>query len=92
MTRLQLIEVLGRRLEVGHAEAEKILDTFFGAIVDALKKDDKVELRGFGSFRVKKRAARTARNPRTGASVEVPAKSIPYFKASKELKESVEGC
>ena len=58
--------------------------------LDALRKEEKVELRGFGSFRVKRRAARVARNPRTGASVQVREKVIPYFKPSKELKQLVE--
>ena len=87
---MQLVEELSRKLGVNHTEAETIVDAFFGAIVDALKKEDKVELRGFGSFRVKKRPARTARNPRTGESVQVPEKMIPYFKASKELKQLIE--
>ncbi|MBI2841282.1 MAG: integration host factor subunit beta [Acidobacteria bacterium] len=91
MTKMQLIEQLSKKMEVNHAEAEGIVDAFFQAIVDALKKEDKVELRGFGSFRVKKRAARMARNPRTGAAVPVPEKVIPYFKASKELKQLIEG-
>jgi len=90
MTRVQLVESLGQKLEVSHAEAEKIVDTFFTSIVEALRKEEKVELRGFGSFRVKRRAARVARNPRTGESVQVREKVIPYFKPSKELKQLVE--
>lgn len=90
MTKMQLIEQLGRKLEINHAEAETIVETFFQSIVDALKRDDKVELRGFGSFRVKKRDARQARNPRTGEPVQVPEKTIPYFKASKELKAIID--
>lgn len=87
---MQLIEQLSKKIDVNHADAEVIVDAFFQAVIDALKREDKVELRGFGSFRVKKRAARVARNPRTGASVPVPEKIVPYFKASKELKQLVE--
>ncbi len=90
MTKMQLIEQLSQKLEVNHTESEKIVESFLGSIVEALRKGDKVELRGFGSFRVKTRGARVARNPRTGESVPVAEKTIPYFKASKELKTIVD--
>lgn len=68
-------------------DIEKVVDAFFGGISSALIDGDRVELRGFGTFSVKERAARTGRNPRTGASVHVDAKRLPFFKTGKELRE-----
>ena len=67
-------------------EVALIVNTVFDSITHSLTKGDKVEIRGFGSFRVKQRAPRKGRNPRTGESVQVPAKRIPYFRAGKDLK------
>ncbi|MFQ5768853.1 MAG: HU family DNA-binding protein, partial [Acidobacteriota bacterium] len=63
--------------------------TIFDSIIEALRKEEKIELRGFGSFRIRNRHSRVGRNPKTGARVEVPAKKIPYFKPGKELKELI---
>jgi integration host factor subunit beta len=63
----------------------------FDSIVDSLKEGEKIELRGFGSFRIRQRGSRTGRNPKTGARVDVPSKSIPYFKPGKELRELLNG-
>lgn len=68
-------------------DVEKIVDTIFGSITDALANGDRVELRGFGAFSVKHREARTGRNPRTGETVEVEAKRMPFFKTGKALRE-----
>ncbi|HZY32088.1 MAG TPA: HU family DNA-binding protein, partial [Candidatus Methylomirabilis sp.] len=68
---------------------EIIVNTVFDSIVDALRKDEKIELRGFGSFRIRQRRSRQGRNPKTGDKVDVPAKRIPYFKPGKELKELI---
>lgn len=68
-------------------DVERIINTIFGEISDALCKGDRVELRGFGAFSVKHRPARTGRNPRTGAPVSVAAKRVPFFKTGKELRE-----
>jgi len=68
-------------------DVERIINTIFGEIADALCKGDRVELRGFGAFSVKHRPARTGRNPRTGAPVSVAAKRVPFFKTGKELRE-----
>jgi integration host factor subunit beta len=65
------------------------VNTVFDSIVDALRKDEKIELRGFGSFRIRQRRSRQGRNPKTGDKVDVPAKRIPYFKPGKELKELI---
>ncbi|GMG82173.1 integration host factor subunit beta [Paralimibaculum aggregatum] len=68
-------------------DVERIVSTVFDEITEALARGDRVELRGFGAFSVKNRDARTGRNPRTGEAVEVPEKTVPFFKAGKELRE-----
>jgi integration host factor subunit beta len=70
-----------------HRDIERIVTTVFEEISAALSRGDRVELRGFGAFSVKRRAARLGRNPRTGESVRVAAKHLPYFKTGKELRE-----
>ncbi len=70
-----------------HRDVERIVSTIFEEITSALSKGDRVELRGFGAFSVKERASRVGRNPRTGDKVEVAAKSVPYFKTGKELRD-----
>ena len=69
------------------AEIEKIVDLFFGEIIQRLADGGRVELRGFGAFSTRDRSPRQGRNPRTGASVEVPSKRVPYFKPGKEVRE-----
>lgn len=68
-------------------DIEKIVSTFFDSITEQLARDGRVELRGFGAFSTRQRKARTGRNPRTGESVQVPAKRVPYFKPGKEMRE-----
>ena len=70
-------------------DVENIVNAIFGEIVTALAKGDRVELRGFGAFSVKERDARVGRNPRTGSSVSVEAKRVPFFKTGKELREKL---
>ena len=70
-----------------HRDIERIVNVIFDEIVDALARGDRVELRGFGAFTVKHRAARLGRNPRTGTSVPVAEKFVPFFKTGKELRE-----
>jgi len=70
-----------------HRAVERIVSTVFDEITDALVRGDRVELRGFGAFSVKHRPERTGRNPRTGEAVHVPAKTVPFFKTGKELRE-----
>src|SRR5712692_359563 len=91
ITRAELIEEVFRALETTRREAKVVVDTVFNCIVRALRRDEKVEVRGFGSFRIRQRGARTGRNPKSGAVVDVPAKRIPYFKPSKELKKRLSG-
>ena len=89
LTKAGLIAAVQETLGVPRAEAARIVELILDSIVRALRAGDKVEVRGFGSFRLRQRAPRTGRNPKTGARVDVPAKKIPYFKPSKELKEQV---
>ena len=70
-------------------DIEKIVDTVFNEITDELARGDRVELRGFGAFSVKERASRVGRNPRTGETVEVEAKRLPFFKTGKALREKL---
>jgi integration host factor subunit beta len=72
-------------------DVERIVSTIFDEIAGALSRGDRVELRGFGAFSVKRRGARTGRNPRTGAAVDVTEKYIPFFKTGKELREKLNG-
>ena len=87
MTKAELVEQVARSTELTKKHAEIIVNTVFESIVDSLKAGEKIELRGFGSFRIRKRGARIGRNPKTGAKVQVPAKRIPYFKPGKDLRE-----
>ena len=91
VTKADLVEEVIRVTELPRKESETIVETVFESIIQALKKDEKIEIRGFGSFRTRQRRGRTGRNPKTGDKVEVPAKRIPFFKPSKELKEFVNG-
>ena len=91
MTKADLVEEVVRVSELSKKQAEIIVNTVFQSIVEALRHDDKIELRGFGSFRVRKRRSRQGRNPKTGDRVDVPAKRIPYFKPGKELKDLING-
>jgi integration host factor subunit beta len=72
-------------------ESKAVVETIFGSIIGALQGGDRIEIRGFGSFRARQRRGRTGRNPKTGAKVEVPPKRVPFFKPSKELKNHVNG-
>jgi integration host factor subunit beta len=87
MTKSKLLEELVARYPDRSAEQlQHFLDAFFQTIQETLCQDDKVELRGFGSFRVRHRKPRLGRNPKTGEPVSVPAKKVPFFKAGRELK------
>jgi integration host factor subunit beta len=89
MTKADLIEEISRVCEFTRKDSEVIVEAIFDSVVRALRDGDKIEIRGFGSFRTRQRKARIGRNPKTGARVDVPAKRIPYFKPSKELKDLV---
>ncbi|HTC18880.1 MAG: integration host factor subunit beta [Stellaceae bacterium] len=88
MTKSELIQHLAERNpHLYQRDVERIVSTIFDEIAAALSRGDRVELRGFGAFSVKRRGARMGRNPRTGASVQVGEKHIPFFKTGKELRE-----
>jgi integration host factor subunit beta len=87
MTKAELVEKVANTTQLTKKHAELIVNTVFESIVQSLKEGEKIELRGFGSFRIRHRGARIGRNPKTGDRVAVPPKRIPYFKPGKELKE-----
>ena len=89
VTKADLVEEVVRVTELPRKESEAVVETIFESIIGALQGGDRIEIRGFGSFRTRQRQPRIGRNPKTGARVEVPAKRIPYFKPSKELKDVV---
>ena len=89
MTKADLVEEVAKVTELTRKDSEVIVDTLFESVIKALREGDKLEVRGFGSFRVRQRNARVGRNPKTGEKVEVPAKRVPYFKPSKELKDLI---
>jgi len=89
MTKADLVEEVAKVTELTRKDSEVIVDTLFESVIKALRTGDKLEVRGFGSFRVRQRNARVGRNPKTGEKVEVPAKRVPYFKPSKELKDLI---
>jgi integration host factor subunit beta len=89
MTKAELIDEVSKVVEMTRKDSEIIVETIFESIVNSLHKGDKIEIRGFGSFRTRQRQPRVGRNPKTGSRVEVPSKRIPYFKPSKELRDLV---
>jgi integration host factor subunit beta len=87
MIRSELVQLLAKdNPELTTVELEKLVDTFFQAIVDQLASGGRIELRGFGAFSTRERTARVGRNPRTGVAVDVSAKRVPYFKPGKEMR------
>ena len=90
LTKADLIEEVARVVEIPRRDAAVIVERILDSMVHAIERGDKVEIRGFGSFRTRPRRARVGRNPKTGARVEVPAKKIPFFKPSKELRNVVD--
>jgi integration host factor subunit beta len=91
MTKADLVEEVIRVASLSKKDAETVVNTVFDQVVEALRRDDKIELRGFGSFRVRRRRSRQGRNPKTGDKVDVPSKRIPYFKPGKELRDLING-
>jgi integration host factor subunit beta len=89
MTKADLVEEVAQLGDLTRRDGEVIVDTIFESVIHALQSGDKIEIRGFGSFRIRQRKPRTGRNPKTGAKVDVPAKRVPYFKPSKELRDLV---
>lgn len=91
MTKSELIERLSDEYDLlNKRDAEAIVNLIFGGISDALAQGDRVEIRGFGSFSVRERDAREARNPKSGELVKIPSRRTPFFKTGKELRERVD--
>ncbi len=86
ITKMQIAEFVSAHADIPQSASANAVRSVLDGVVDALTQGDKVELRGFGSFRIRERAARVGRNPKTGDSVAVPAKRIPYFKPGKDLR------
>ncbi len=99
MTKADLVDDVANAAELTKKDAERLVEIVFESIIESLivfesiieslNQGEKIELRGFGSFRVRERGARRGRNPKTGQPVSIPAKRVPYFKAGKELKELI---
>ena len=89
MTKADLIARVSQAVGMTRKDSEIIAETIFDSIVKSLHASDRIEIRGFGSFRTRQRQPRIGRNPKTGALVEVPSKTVAYFKLSKELKDMI---
>lgn len=89
MTKADLVEQVASEAEMTKKDAEQLVEIIFESIIETLNKGEKIELRGFGSFRTRQRGARKGRNPKTGTAVNIPAKRVAYFKPGKELKEVI---
>ncbi|MBI4817171.1 MAG: integration host factor subunit beta [Deltaproteobacteria bacterium] len=90
MNKSELVERLADRAKITKKRAEQVVNLIFEQMTDALKRGDRIEIRGFGSFTSKSHDAYTGRNPKTGETIHVPAKRTPFFKVGKELKERVD--
>jgi integration host factor subunit beta len=91
MTKADLINIVAQKANLQHKQSEMVVSLVFDMMTDALKKDDRIEIRGFGSFVNRSYGAYQGRNPKTGQIVQVPPKRVPFFKVGKELKERVDG-
>jgi len=89
MTKADLVDEIAERTGLTKKDVAETVDEFLNAVARALETGKHIEIRGFGTFKVKDRKARIARNPRTGDAVQVPARRVPVFKVSKELKDKV---
>lgn len=89
MTKTELVNSMAEKAGLSKADTEKALKSFVDTVTDALQQDDKISLVGFGTFSVGDRAARTGKNPQTGAALQIPAAKVPKFKAGKALKDAV---
>lgn len=89
MTKADLVEQVAKEADMTKKDAEQLVEIIFDSITESLNRGEKIELRGFGSFRVRERNSRMGRNPKTGDAVAIPAKRVAYFKPGKELKELI---
>ena len=87
MTKAELVEEVARATELTKKDAERLVEVVFRSLIEALNAGEKIELRGFGSFRLRERNSRRGRNPKTGTPVDIPAKRVAYFKPGKELRQ-----
>ena len=90
MTKADIVDVIASATGLTKVETEAVVDGFIATVIDTMKQGKNIEIRGFGSFKVKKRKGRVARNPRTGEQVMVQEHFVPIFKVSKELKHLVD--
>src|ERR1700735_5151741 len=90
MTKAELLNVVAEKAHLQHKQAEMVVNMVFDMMSDALKRDDRIEIRGFGSFVNRSYGSYQGRNPKTGQVVQVPPKRVPFFKVGKELKEMVD--
>lgn len=90
MTKADLVNVIAEKAKLQHRQAEVVVNLVFDLMSEALKRDDRIEIRGFGSFVNRSYGSYQGRNPKTGAVVQVAPKSVPFFKVGKELKEMVD--
>lgn len=89
MTKAELVNQVAQTVNISRSEADTIVTEVLDSIVQSLREGGSVEFRGFGSFRIRTRPARKGRNPKSGETVEVPSKTIPFFKAAKQLRDAV---
>ena len=89
MTKADLVEMVAESSDLPRKQADEVVQVILDSIIAALARGEKVELRGFGSFRIRRRGERNGRNPKTGDRVHVPPKKIPYFKPGKHLREEL---
>ncbi len=89
MTKADLINKIAEKTNITRVKAETVVNTIFDSMIEALMRDDRIEIRGFGSFVNRKYDARKGRNPRTGQVIDVQEKKLPFFKVGKELKEDL---
>lgn len=90
MTKADLVNLIADKAKLQHKQAEVVVNLVFDMMSDSLKKDDRIEIRGFGSFVNRSYGSYKGRNPKTGEMVNVPSKRVPFFKVGKELKEKVD--
>jgi len=90
MNKHELVKEIAQKASLKQKDAKAFLDAFINVVLDALKREEKIEIRGFGTFTMKKRAPRTARNPKTGKKIKIPAKVVPYFKFGRDAKSALE--
>ncbi len=92
MTKAELVDKIAEKKPgLTRKQIDVVVNTVLDSVKDALSREDKVEIRGFGSFRIRHRRAKEGRNPKTGDTVHVPPKKVPFFKAGKEMREMVDG-